>query len=655
CLLLSSSNAKSCKCSGAAEDLSQRYTTNTTISKVDGDLFLLNPGSTLLPGSLGFYKNHSSNLNLSAPGLFVIRDEIDLWVHGNNGAVHKTSFSVVFTMSMYQLKVNGNLGLIFAMIPQVDFYNSIAMHRSSSDWYPTSIPYSGPLAGNHVMVQAGAFSWISANDTIICLKISMEPMSSTVGDTGQSNPASFKAIMPLNNVDYGSIWPYGLFTFSSSMGQLLKLHAWNLTVERSSENQAKKGFTAVILSTVMGSAAATALMAAGMYWYFNSRYRMYKKDLDQLAKSMQLLPGMPTKFSFTDIKKATRNFHESMRLGQGGFGAVYRCKLLSPEKKGEMLEVAVKKFSRNDNRYYEDFLTEVSAINRLRHKKIVPLVGWSYNKGEPLLVYEYMPNGSLDQHLFHKGGSPKHHPIHRWETRYNIVKDIATGLHYVHHEYEPTVLHRDIKSNNIMIDSTFQARLGDFGLACVVAEGKNSYTDIRAPGTLGFRSPEYILSGKATTKSDVFAFGVLILEIVTGKTAVNNKQFSHVTDWVWHLHRDGTLLGAVDPVLTTNGFEASDARRLLLLGLACSSPNPSERPTMVEALQIVTKSAPPPDVPLEKPRFVWPQEGHSLSSGHSTELSVLDSSLTMEVEMTGGGQASCGNRSSSFHQCPRGR
>ncbi|CAN6270835.1 unnamed protein product, partial [Urochloa humidicola] len=586
-------------------------------------------------------------------------------------------------MSMYQLKVNGNLGLIFAMIPQVDFYNSIAMHRSSSDWYPTSIPYSGPLAGNHVMVQAGAFSWISANDTIICLKISMEPMSSTVGDTGmvsyrisidfiplrnqmsiqvsvddaegQSNPASFKAIMPLNNVDYGSIWPYGLFTFSSSMGQLLKLHAWNLTVERSSENQAKKGFTAVILSTVMGSAAATALMAAGMYWYFNSRYRMYKKDLDQLAKSMQLLPGMPTKFSFTDIKKATRNFHESMRLGQGGFGAVYRCKLLSPEKKGEMLEVAVKKFSRNDNRYYEDFLTEVSAINRLRHKKIVPLVGWSYNKGEPLLVYEYMPNGSLDQHLFHKGGSPKHHPIHRWETRYNIVKDIATGLHYVHHEYEPTVLHRDIKSNNIMIDSTFQARLGDFGLACVVAEGKNSYTDIRAPGTLGFRSPEYILSGKATTKSDVFAFGVLILEIVTGKTAVNNKQFSHVTDWVWHLHRDGTLLGAVDPVLTTNGFEASDARRLLLLGLACSSPNPSERPTMVEALQIVTKSAPPPDVPLEKPRFVWPQEGHSLSSGHSTELSVLDSSLTMEVEMTGGGQASCGNRSSSFHQCPRGR
>ncbi|CAL5036050.1 unnamed protein product [Urochloa decumbens] len=612
--------------------------------------------STLLPGSLGFYKNHSSNLNLSAPGLFVISDEIDLWVLGNNGAVHKTSFSVIFTMSMYQpKKVNGNLGLIFAMIPQVDFYNSIAMHRSNSYWYPTSIPYSAPLAGNQVMVQAGAFSWISANDTIICLKISMEPMSSTVGDTGmvnyrisvdfiplqnqmsiqvsvdaegQQNPASFKAIMPLNSVDYGSIWPYGIFTFSSSMGQLLKLHFWNLTVERFSKNQAKKGFTIIILSTVLGSAAATAVTAAIVYWYFNSKYRRYKKDLDQLAKSMRLLPGMPTKFIFADIKKATRNFHESMRLGQGGFGAVYRCKL-PPDKKGEMIEVAVKKFSTNDSRFYEDFLAEVSVINRLRHKNIIPLVGWCYNKGEPLLVYEYMPNGSLDQHLFHISGSPQQHPthIHQWETRYNIVKDIATGLHYIHHEYEPIVLHRDIKSNNIMIDSTFQARLGDFGLACVVDN---------------ILAPEYVLSGKATTKSDIFAFGVLILEIVTGKMAVN-MQCSHVTDWVWHLHQEDTLLGAVDPILTTDGFEANDAKRLLLLGLACSSPNPSERPTMVEALQIITKSAPPPDVPLEKPRFVWPQEeGHSLNSGHSTQLTILDSSLTMEVEMTGGGQASCG-------------
>jgi interleukin-1 receptor-associated kinase 1 len=195
----------------------------------------------------------------------------------------------------------------------------------------------------------------------------------SVDAQGQPNPESLKASMSLNAVDYSSIWPYGLFTFSSSVGQLEKLKDWNLTVERFHENRGRKGSTAIIVSAVLGSAAATAVAAAVLYWYFNSRYRRYQKDLDQLAKSMQLLPGMPTKFNFSDIQKATCNFNEKMKLGQGGFGAVYRCRLLL--KRGEVLEVAVKKFSRNKNRGYQDFLAEVSVINRLRHKNIVPLIG----------------------------------------------------------------------------------------------------------------------------------------------------------------------------------------------------------------------------------------------------------------------------------------
>lgn len=252
-------------------------------------------------------------------------------------------------------------------------------------------------------------------------------------------------------------------------------------------------------------------------------------------------------------------------------------------------------------------------------------------------------------------------PIHQWSTRYNMVKDIATGLHYVHHEYEPMVLHRDIKAGNVMIDSTFQARLGDFGLACVVANGKNSYTDLDAPGTIGFMAPEYLHSCKATTKSDIFAFGVIVLEIITGKRAVKNPQFSHITDWVWQHHKEDKLLEAVDPILRSNEeFEAGDAKRLLLLGLACSNPRPSDRPTMVEAVQIITRSARPPEVPLEIPRFLWPppeEEGCSLSSDYSTELSNLGRGLNMQVEMAaGGGQASSssGNGGSSLHRSPIG-
>ncbi|WVZ83384.1 hypothetical protein U9M48_030542 [Paspalum notatum var. saurae] len=263
--------------------------------------------------------------------------------------------------------------------------------------------------------------------------------------------------------------------------------------------------------------------------------------------------------------------------------------------------------------------------------------GWSYDKGEPILIYEYMPNGSLDQHLFRRSGGGKQQQqqpdlINRWDTRYNMVKDIATGLHYVHHEYEPTVLHRDIKANNIMIDPTFQGRLGDFGLACVVPHGKNSYTDKGAPGTIGFRMPEYIQSGKATTKSDIFAFGVLILEIVTGKAAVD-AQFRHLTDWVWHHHKEGRLLNAVDSQLTMDHeYDDEDAKRLLLLGLACSQPNPSDRPNMVDAVKIITKLAPPPDVPPELSSF-------------------SRSRLTIGVEMTAG-VASFENGGNILHHRP---
>ena len=132
-----------------------------------------------------------------------------------------------------------------------------------------------------------------------------------------------------------------------------------------------------MLSSVLGSAAAAAAIAAAVYLYLNSKYRRWKKDLDQLAKSMRRLPGVPMQVDFADIKKATDNFHEATRLGQGGFGAVYRCRLPAPNSKGEFVEVAVKKFTRADNRGYEDFLAEVSIINRLRHKNIVPLVGIS--------------------------------------------------------------------------------------------------------------------------------------------------------------------------------------------------------------------------------------------------------------------------------------
>ncbi|XP_051228887.1 L-type lectin-domain containing receptor kinase IX.1-like [Lolium perenne] len=442
--------------------------------------------------------------------------------------------------------------------------------------------------------------------------------------------------------------PFVHFGLLSTLEQRLRGVHFSATVDSLPDYPVKGGFLTkrvTLLSSILGSVATAAMVAVSVMCYFNSRYRRWHKELNQLAKSMERLPGMPTKVEFADINKATSNFHDSMKLGGGGFGTVYRCTLPAAASKTEWpMDVAVKRFTREvQNRRYGDFLAEVSIINRLRHKNIVPLVGWSYNKGEPLLIFEYMTNGSLDQHLFpdgsRNGGSSNGRrrtgaAIRRWATRYEIVRDIAIGLHYVHHEYEPMVLHRDIKASNVMLDSSFRARLGDFGLACTVAVNRNSATGVA--GTWGYIAPEYAICGKATRQTDIYALGVLILELVTGKRALDddhvvNSDDMHITDWVWRLHREGRLSECVDAAVLAAASEdeeeqmgaGEDAARLLLLGLACSNPNPSDRPTMPDVVQVIVKSVPPPEVPRQKPSFVWPPPGGWASDDDSTCSSMM--------------------------------
>nr|CAB3484072.1 unnamed protein product [Digitaria exilis] len=418
---------------------------------------------------------------------------------------------------------------------------------------------------------------------------------------------------------------------SAFLGFLLRseLHSilsWELKVNLPGDGQGINW--KVTIPAVLGCISVTAIMNMFVAaFYFNSKYNKLKMEME-LSETLRRLPGMPREFKHATMRKATDNFHESRRLGKGGFGAVYKGTLWSGKDAMTCVEVAVKKFTRNERRCYDDFLAEVDIINRLRHRNIVPLVGWCYEKGELLLIYEYMPNGSLDQHLY-----PKEQPgqILGWATRYGIVADIAAGLHYVHHEHEHMVLHRDIKSSNIMLDSTLHGRLGDFGLARIVGLDKNSYTDLGVAGTWGFIAPEYSVSHKATRKTDIYAFGVLILEIVTGRRAISVFQdtFQLLNDWVWRLHRDGRLLEAVDKkVVSSEEYDADGAIRLLLLGLACTNPNPLDRPSMAEVVQVVAKSVPAPDVPHVKPSFVWPPEDERIPHGFDdiTELSDLDES-----------------------------
>jgi serine/threonine protein kinase len=214
----------------------------------------------------------------------------------------------------------------------------------------------------------------------------------------------------------------------------------------------------------------------------------------------------PHRFSFKDLFIATRGFKQKKLLGAGGFGKVYKGVL--PKSK---MEVAVKRVS-HESRQGMEFIAEVVSIGRLRHRNLVPLLGYCRRKGELLLVYDYMSNGSLEQYLY--CGDNK--LSLNWEQRLHIIKGVAFGLFYLHEEWEKVVIHRDIKPSNVLLDGEMNGRLGDFGLSRLYDHGSDPQTT-HMVGTMGYLAPELVRTGKASTLTDVFAFGIFLLEVTCGQ------------------------------------------------------------------------------------------------------------------------------------------
>ncbi|KAF8377971.1 hypothetical protein HHK36_031360 [Tetracentron sinense] len=411
----------------------------------------------------------------------------------------------------------------------------------------------------------------------------------------------------INLKDY--VNQYSYMGFAASTGEQVQLNCvleWDLTVESLPE---KKDWKGVKIGVGVGVPVVILLLICWAWLLYYWLKRRVADDPNILGK-LKSLPGMPREFSYRDLKKATNNFDEKLKLGQGGFGVVYKG--VFPK---ENIEVAVKKFSREKMKGIDDFLAELSIINRLRHKHLVRLLGWCHQKGRLLLVYEYMPNGSLDNHLF--GGASGRSTL-RWDCRYKILADVASALHYLHNECDEKVVHRDLKASNIMLDSNYNARLGDFGLARALDNEKTSYAELDGfPGTFGYIAPESFHTGKATRESDVFGFGAVVLEVVCGQRPWTKIEgFELLVNWVWSLHREGRMLEAVDESLGKD-YVDGEAEKLLLLGLACSHPMGRERPRAKEILQIITGSMSAPHVPPFKPPFVWASMDPIASSSYS--------------------------------------
>ncbi|XP_028060857.1 L-type lectin-domain containing receptor kinase IX.1-like [Camellia sinensis] len=258
------------------------------------------------------------------------------------------------------------------------------------------------------------------------------------------------------------------------------------------------------------------------------------------------------------MSTATNCFAEEHKLGEGGFGGVF---------KGFLRElnsyITVKRISKGSKQGIKEYASDVKIISWLRHRNLVQLLGWCHDKRELRLVYEFMENGSLDYHLY------KEKSLLTWAMRYEIAQGLASALLYLHEEWEQCVVHRDVKSSNVMLDSNFNAKLGDFGLARLVDHGKDSQTNILA-GTRGYMAPECLITGKVNKESDVYSFGVVALEIACGRKPIDlevPKNQMRMVEWVWDLYGTDRLLeAAIDPKICPN-FVKEEMECLMIVGL----------------------------------------------------------------------------------------
>ncbi|MED6166699.1 L-type lectin-domain containing receptor kinase IX.1, partial [Stylosanthes scabra] len=285
------------------------------------------------------------------------------------------------------------------------------------------------------------------------------------------------------------------------------------------------------------------------------------------------------------------------KLGQGGFGAVYRGYFADLD-----LVVAVKKISGGSTQGKREYITEVKVISRLRHRNLVQLIGWCHDRGEFLLVYEYMPNGSLDSHLFGNNRTPL-----SWNLRHKIALGLASAILYLHEEWEQCVLHRDIKPSNVMLDSSFNVKLGDFGLAKLIDHELGSQTSALA-GTIGYMAPEYISSRRASKESDVYSFGLVALEIVTGKKVFevldDEESQKGLAEWVWDHYGREELHMVVDERLV-NDFDEKEAKYLMIVGLWCCHPDKNLRPSIRQAIQVLNFEGALPRLPRKMPVAIY--------------------------------------------------
>ncbi|CAK7331456.1 unnamed protein product [Dovyalis caffra] len=549
------------------------------------------------------------------------------------------SFSTNFVFAMVpETPIRGGHGIAFTIAPSTEFkgatatqylglFNSTTIGLSSNHLLAVELdavrsPEFGDIGDNHVgvdvnnltSIQSAPASYFSehvgTNESLQL--ISGDPMQVWI-DYDEMEKLLNVTLAPVNimkpqkpllstTIDLSLVLLDSLYVgFSSSTGSVSSHHyilGWSfnksgqaqsldtsklpsLPPERNSTNKPdlRIMIPLITVSVLLISSFAT------MY-IMRKRYEEVREDWEQQYG--------PQRFRYKDLYKATKGFKDKGLLGYGGFGRVYRGDLRSSK-----VEIAVKKVSHNSNQGMKEFVAEIASMGRLRHRNLVQLLGYCRRKGELFLVYDYMPNGSLDKFLF-----CKEKPNLNWAQRYQILRGVGSALLYLHEEWEQVVLHRDVKASNVLLDADLNGRLGDFGLAKFHDHGSTPQTT-NVVGTVGYLAPEITRTGKATTCSDVFAFGTFMLEVACGRKPVESETPPEevvLVDWVFESWKRGAILGTVDPRLEGNYVE-KEMDLILKLGLLCTHLTPAARPSMRQVVQYLDGNATLPDLPLDGARI----------------------------------------------------
>ncbi|XP_075664788.1 cysteine-rich receptor-like protein kinase 25 isoform X1 [Castanea sativa] len=383
--------------------------------------------------------------------------------------------------------------------------------------------------------------------------------------------------------------------------------------------------TATIVTIVAPIFVAVVLFIVGCC--FLRRGKKNNNVVEETGAANDITTVESLQFDFVTIESATNKFSEDNKLGEGGFGQVYKGTL--PNRQ----EIAVKRLSKSSGQGAEQFKNEVVVVAQLQHRNLARLLGFCLEGEEKILVYEFVPNKSLDYILY----DPIKKGLLDWSRRYKIIDGIARGIQYLHQDSRLRIIHRDLKASNILLDADMNPKISDFGTARIFGADQTKGNICRIVGTYGYMSPEYVVHGKFSVKSDVYSFGVLVLEIISGKKNSNfygSKGTEDLLGYAWIHWRDGKPLDLLDPILG-DSFARYVVMRCIHIGLLCVQEDPAERPTMetivltLNTCSVTLQSPQQPAFFLKTDTFM-PRKGleSNQSTWKSISWSVNQSSIT---------------------------